>query len=104
MMQAMVTLEDLLEKEWAEPDGFFFRLRQGDFDSSRADAITDSIKAMNLNQDAPLPRRLVSLSWFIPLFMTWQRDRVIEKTGESALIDSSIQRMTSALETLLGTP
>ena len=42
----------------------------------------NTLTAMFIPEDAHPPRRVVSLLWYIPLFMQWQVDRVRENGGD----------------------
>ena len=73
----------MLEKEWAQDHGFFGKARQGVFDeesAKRIETVLGEIEA-HLQNDAFLSRRLVTLIWFIPLFLEWQIERIRDKGG-----------------------
>lgn len=74
----------MLEGEWSQDHGFFGKARMGVFDeesSKRIETILGDIET-HLQNDAYLSRRLVTLIWFIPLFMEWQIERIREKGGD----------------------
>lgn len=93
-----------LESEWAEDDGFFWRIRQGQFvhdDFVRALAKVSKIAS---TEDAEIPKRLVSLLWYIPIFMHWQTERVQENGGNVTEFFQAATAMTNEVERVLGVP
>ena len=93
----------LLEQLWAEPDGFFYRLRQGDYDPDGPAKVEDLVKSIDAG-DGALPRRFVALTWLIPTFMEWQIERVRERGGDTEHLRKAITRLQNALDALLGNP
>lgn len=93
-----------LESEWSPEDGFFWRIRQGEFAASDFDRALAKVSAICIREDAVLPRRLVSLLWYIPLFMQWQVERVQEKGGDMRAYVSAVTKMRNEVERLLGVP
>jgi len=88
----------LIEAEWDLDNGFFGRLRQGQFDAaghSRCKQSLDRIRRDVQNTDV-VSRRLVSLVWYIPLFMSWQTERVRGSLGPQ-----EYQRMTNEIQTIV---
>lgn len=95
-----------LEKEWELNTGFFGRLRYGSFDPAGLErvirileAITDETKDAKL-----LDRRLVELLWFVPRFMSWQRERVQEQGGDVQELDNATDALEALLQRILGVP
>jgi hypothetical protein len=77
-----------LEAEFAEPNGFVWKARYGDFDP----------------EHAPLERRLVSIVWFLPLLMMWQEERISARGGGSFTYKRLVERVTEAVIEILGVP
>ena len=102
-----MTLDDLLDRldsEW-EDDGFLGRLRQGDFDPGGSERLLSLLRAIPEGGEEPtISRRLVALTWFIPQFMTWQRERVAEVGGDVAALDSGINKVQELMFGFLGVP
>lgn len=71
----------LLEGEWEQPQGFLGLLREGSFDRAGFDRFERVLKSIERDQDGVINRRLVSLLWYAPTFMSWQRERVEERGG-----------------------
>ena len=97
-------LVDLLEAEWAPEDGFFWKLRQGAFDARDFERARSVLARLSFQEDANLPRRLVSLLWYIPCFMEWQGPRVKEGGGDVDAYSNATATMTNLVEELLGVP
>ncbi|NNC04876.1 hypothetical protein HJC10_18715 [Corallococcus exiguus] len=94
--------QEELEAAWSDEDGFLVQLRMGNFDSAKADALLTMLKRMDLGGSGPLERRVVSLLWYLPLFMSWQRERVEPKClSELAKVEALA---TNEVERLLGVP
>jgi hypothetical protein len=49
-------------------------------------------------------RRIVSLLWYMPLFMAWQKDRVQEAGGDAAGLERAANEVQSIVERVLGIP
>ncbi|MGE0493025.1 MAG: hypothetical protein AB7S38_27685 [Vulcanimicrobiota bacterium] len=58
-----------LEHEWES--GFFAILRMKGFDQEGFRRVESLLECLNPNVEH-MPQRLVALTWFIPLFMSWQ--------------------------------
>jgi len=86
-----------LEAEWDEPEGCLWKLRQGIYDPAGIERLERQLKSIDLG-DAPLiDRRLVSLVWFIPTFMVWQRPRVEEAGGDEGALEEAADRIADIL-------
>lgn len=95
---------EALESEWSPEDGFFWRVRQGHFAPNDFERALRKVLAINIAEDANVPRRVVSLLWYIPLFMQWQVERVQENKGDVTAYAKAITAMTNEVERLLGVP
>jgi hypothetical protein len=94
-----------LESEWSPDDGgFFWHLRQGHFADDEFRRAHERIAAMTIASDKDVPLRLVSLLWFIPIFMQWQTERVRERGGDVTAYGKAIAVMTNEVQRLLGVP
>lgn len=51
-----------------------------------------------------IPRRAVSLLWFIPVFMEWQTERVRACGGDTRAYARAVSEATNEIERLLGVP
>ncbi|MFN7167575.1 MAG: hypothetical protein ACK4NV_11030 [Pannonibacter sp.] len=92
-----------LEVEW-DLDGFFHRLRAGDFDAARSLTVLEMLRSIKTDETQLLPRRLVSLLWYLPSFLDWQTERVAERNGDMDAYRHFCVQAFNALEDILGTP
>ncbi len=72
---------ETLEKLWALPDGCLYKLRQGQFDSTEAESLVETLRQICFADDASIPKRTVSLIWFMPQFIEWQEERVLKHSN-----------------------
>ncbi|MBX5893038.1 hypothetical protein ISE53_10290 [Pseudomonas aeruginosa] len=101
-MDAGKVIEEL-EVEW-DIEGFFDQVRNGVFDATRAHHVMGLLREIDVYDSQVLPRRLVSLLWYMPVFLGWQLQRVEEKGGEIASFEQFIVDVQNILEEVLGTP
>ncbi len=93
-----------LEYEWSPETGFFWRVRQGRFEVDGFERALKTLAAFSPTEETEIPRRLVSLLWYIPLLMRWQIERVQENGGDATAYLKAITVMTNEVERLLGVP
>ncbi|MCK1735944.1 hypothetical protein IVA79_18875 [Bradyrhizobium sp. 138] len=92
-----------LEAEW-NADGFFDRVRNGNYDAVRGQAVLAVLRAIEIGDEDLVPKRLVSLLWYLPSFLSWQTERIAEKGGDHAAYERFVTEVESALEDVLGVP
>ncbi len=46
----------------------------------------------------------MALTWYIPIFLTWEKERFIEEGKEVVELDHAINRIVGLLENILGIP
>lgn len=92
-----------LEKLW-DFEGFFGRLRQGEYDKGGVKAVEQLLGAIQVDDSTALPRRFVSMTWWIPMFMEWQVERVAEKGGDVEQLKRDVALLRNVLDSLLGVP
>lgn len=97
-------LTDLLEQEWAKDSGFFGKLRVGIFDHDGLERLQRLLEKLSVEKQERFDKRLVSLIWYIPLFMTWQIERVEENGGDTQPLEKGINKIQTLLEEILGVP
>jgi len=95
---------ELLESEWTPDEGFFWRIRQGRFEPIDFQRALEKISKLAIVENADLPRRMVSLLWYVPPFMQWQLERVRETGGDMVAYSKAVTAMTNEVERLLGVP
>jgi hypothetical protein len=93
-----------LESEWSEPNGFLCRVRQGSFVSSHAESLLKILEEMGTPGDRAIERRLISLVWYLPIFLTWQSERILEWGGDPAAYERLVNRVQDLVERILGVP
>ncbi|MDX3966546.1 MAG: hypothetical protein QHD01_08095 [Bradyrhizobium sp.] len=92
-----------LDAEW-DTNGFFDRVRNGDYDAERGRAVLAILRAISIRDQEMVPKRLVSLLWYLPSFLTWQTERIAEKGGDRAAYERFVAGVESALQEVLGVP
>jgi hypothetical protein len=93
-----------LEGEWSKPDGFLGMAREGLYDRSRESAFLGLIQCVSVRDDLYINHRLVALLWYIPIFLTWQKDRIRKNGGDIVAFEQLINRVTGDIEQILGVP
>lgn len=99
----VASLISRLENEWDYGVGFFGRLRKGDFDPSGLRRLLGTVELI-VPEGESINRRIVSLLWYMPLFMAWQKDRVQEAGGDAAGLERATNEIQSLVEKVLGVP
>lgn len=92
-----------LESTWDVDSGFFGKLRQGIFDKELYNEFIQLLRIFSFEDEELISSRIVSLLWYIPLFMEWQKERV-QKTisiDEYNILKTTIE---NELERILGIP
>jgi hypothetical protein len=95
---------DVVESEWSPEGGFFWNIRQGKFTAANFERAHAKLSTISIADDKEIPRRLVSLLWYIPVFMEWQVGRIQENGGDISAYRKAITAMTNQVERLLGVP
>jgi hypothetical protein len=93
-----------LEAEWSKPEGFLGRAREGLFDSQRGDEFVEKLQRIRLQDGDRIDRRLVSLLWYIPTFLRWQKERISESGGDTIAFERLSNRVQTVVEGILGVP
>ncbi|MBG6206057.1 hypothetical protein IWQ49_000704 [Labrenzia sp. EL_126] len=93
----------ILEVEW-DVDGFFYNVRNGRFDPVKGQEIVAILQNIDPGKGKLLPKRLVSLLWYMPVFLDFQDDRVNEQGNDTAEYEKFRNQIVCALENVLGMP
>lgn len=95
-----------LDEEWdqIEPNGFFVKLKQGQFDQVAFDRVVTILNSVELPQEDFFNKRFVELVWFIPTFMRWQQDGLRDQGTDLEGLDRAISFCEQRLTTILGLP
>lgn len=96
-------MTEFLEIAW-DNGGVLAQIRTGRFDAREGERFLHALKNIQIDDDALLPKRFVSLMWYLPGFLEWQRKRVEEVTGDLASYERFIVEMQNTLEDVLGIP
>ena len=93
-----------LEAEWELDTGFFGKVREGQFDPVAFERTQKKLQSMVIEGAADIPRRLVSLLWYMPIFLSWQSERVRKMGYDVNSYIQAVTLITNEIERLLGTP
>jgi hypothetical protein len=93
-----------LGHEWEQPEGFFACLRAGVFQQQGFERTLKLLREILLDDQESLSREFVACVWFIPLFMTWQRERIAENGMNMHDYDQAFHALLHEVYRLLGTP
>ena len=92
-----------LDYEWSE-EGFLGSLRTGTFLPTDAARFLSLLRGIRIPDDALVPKRALSLLWYLPSFLMWQSDRVAARGGDGVAFDRFVTDVHSVLEEVLGVP
>jgi hypothetical protein len=93
-----------IEAEWEPETGFFWRTRQGDFQTEDFERTLGKLAAVPSLTEQSVPARFVSVVWYIPIFMGWQTDRVRECGVNPDEYRRATVKLTNEVERILGVP
>lgn len=93
-----------LERHWSRPEGFLAKLRDGSYDPAAFKLLESTLKSLDFSKSEVISRRAVALLWYMPLFMTWQRERVATKGGRVEELNAAIAAVENQMEKILGAP
>jgi hypothetical protein len=79
-------------------------LRRGEFDEAGFSRLIGTLEHIDLQDSTSVDRRVVSLLWYIPIFMGWQIERVQESGVSVEDFDKAINQVQNLLEGILGIP
>ncbi len=95
-----------LEYEWDDVlgEGFFSRLRYDSLDEEGFQRVKDILRTVEIPPGSTIDRRFIELTWFIPVFMHWQREAWVQDGKDTEALDKAIKQVSEALTTVLGLP
>ena len=88
-----------LDQCWDYDNGFFGQLKQRIFDNKLFDKLIAILRDIHFEDEETIPKRVVSLLWFIPLFMEWNATGVSDQISKddynncSTLIENELIRI-----------
>ena len=94
----------LIEKEWGQPEGALGMLRTGVLDTVGLGRLLRILQAIEIGDESQVDRRFVAVVWYMPIFVSWQKGRVLENGGNSEIFDFYENRIHDAVVDLLGYP
>lgn len=92
-----------LDKEW-DRSGFLGEIRQGIFDIDTAQVFLNTLGNINIEGLEELPKAFVSLLWYLPSFLSWQEERIIENGGDISSYNLFATQVQNTIELILGVP
>jgi hypothetical protein len=98
------TLIANVESEWAPETGFFWHLRQGTFEPEVLHRALTAVASVPTPIDQHIPVRLVSVLWYIPIFMEWQTHRLRERGADMTEYAVATNKFIAEVERILGVP
>jgi hypothetical protein len=99
-----------LDKEWEIPNGFFYRSRNGIMDEEGFFRVISLLeKSKDIISVSPnetvISRRFVKAIWFLPLFLSWQDERINNKGFPTDIyMGQWVARIAQLVEDILGSP
>jgi hypothetical protein len=84
-------------------EGFFGKLRYGSFDKKLYNDFLQLLKGISFNDEDLIPKRVVALLWYIPLFMEWNMERVQHQVTSNEYFDLKTL-IINELERIFGIP
>jgi hypothetical protein len=98
-----MTYIDRLDAEW-EDEGFLGKLRRGIFAAEEAARFLKFQGGIEIPEGTMVPKRAISLFWYLPGFLLWQRERIAERGGNLETFDRFVTDVHNTLEAVLGVP
>jgi hypothetical protein len=93
-----------LDQCWDYDNGFFVQLKQRVFDRVLFDKVINILRDIHFGEgQEDIPRRLVSLLWYIPLFMEWNAENVLNQIPRGEY-NNCKNLVENELERILGIP
>jgi len=99
-------LQKSLEMFWDLETGFFFKLRNSAIDLFEGEKLLSYLEGIDFSGESSLDKEIVRLLWYIPLFMSWQFDRLSEIYARSEMnkYEELSNKISSEVERILGVP
>jgi hypothetical protein len=94
---------EAIEKQW-DTDGTLGKIRTGEFNNEAGKILINLLEQINIDDESEIPKRLLTLLWYMPSFLVWQRERVDEKSNNLSEYDHFVTDVHNVLENALGVP
>ena len=102
-----MNIEELIQKltsHW-DTDGFLDTVRRGNFDADASLSLLDLLRGITIGEDELISKRLLSLLWYLPSFLEWQKQRVAEiSPAQTSAYERFVTEVHNTLEDVLGVP
>jgi hypothetical protein len=95
---------EALDLAWDDETGFLGILRSGRFDSELASKYLLLLNSIDIEEGEALNSDFVRLVWFVPIFMEWQVERVLERGAERVELIRWTDRIRERVMEILGVP
>ncbi|MBI1183447.1 hypothetical protein GC194_04215 [bacterium] len=95
-------LTSILDNSWTK--GFFYSLRNGVVDKSDFAILLNGLSRFSATHYTSFPKEFVSLIWFIPTFIDWQEERLLDNGVEKEEFKMIYDSMCNECERILGLP
>lgn len=93
-----------LESCWEWETGFFGLLRRGLWDENSLMHVIHVLESIRLTEPHLFSKRIVSLLWYMPLFMVWQEEQLQENGIDPARYQAITNQIQELIESILGVP
>lgn len=93
-----------LQAEWLEPDGFFWKLREGVLSEEGYQRLKEIFGNLEVPEGQVIDREFVSLVWFIPTFMRWQERSLKSKGNYNERYEHMYIILVQTIQDILGYP
>jgi len=94
-----------MDQEWDLEEGCLGQLRLGQFDLDKFERLIWTLEDIQVDDAADaLDRRFVAVTWYIPLFISWQIERCQAQGEDVQPLLLIAARIQNQIERLLGVP
>ncbi|MEV0617383.1 hypothetical protein AB0I81_28945 [Nonomuraea sp. NPDC050404] len=94
----------MLDRAWDDEAGFLGRMRGGQFVQELADAYIEMLGRVDPVEDDFVNSSFVRLLWFMPVFIEWQVERVVEAGASRESVERVLDLATTRIMDVLGVP
>jgi hypothetical protein len=103
MIMKIDQLIEAIENQW-DTDGVLGKIRTGEFNSEAGKELINLLEQINIDDDSLVHKRLLTILWYLPTFLIWQRERIDEKSKNVSEYDHFVTGVHNTLENVLCVP
>jgi hypothetical protein len=92
-----------LEAAW-DTGGFLELVRRGTYEEPAGKAFLSLLRSISIDDSDLVPKRLLSLLWYLPSFLEWQKERVADVGSDAEAYSRFVTEVHNILEDVLGFP